>query len=152
MDISQIEQIVRNLCVNARDAIEEPGQITIETSNKTIGQEDHARHPYLSPGEYVALTVRDDGCGIKIDAMSRLFEPFFTTKAIGQGDGLGLAIVHGIVKQNNGFINVISKHGQGATFEVYLPRPPIINLSDERCEPKDDHQQGWIKSHLTPPS
>jgi len=134
MDISQIEQIVRNLCVNARDAIEEPGQITIETRNKTLDQEDHARHPYVSPGEYVALIVCDDGCGIAPDAMSRLFEPFFTTKAIGQGDGLGLAIVHGIVKQNNGFINVISKHGQGATFEVYLPRPPIINLSDERCE------------------
>nr|WP_321464307.1 ATP-binding protein [uncultured Desulfobulbus sp.] len=134
MDITQIEQILINLGINARDAIKEAGQITIETGNKTLDHEDHALHPNLFPGEYVMLIVRDNGCGIAHDVMNRLFEPFFTTKTIGQSSGIGLAIVHGIVKQNDGFINVISKQGQGTSFEVYLPRLPIINISDERCE------------------
>ncbi|MDD2464858.1 MAG: ATP-binding protein [Desulfobulbus sp.] len=133
MDISQMEQILTNLCANARDAIRGAGKITIETRNKTLNEGDNV-HPDFLPGEYVVLVVSDNGCGIAHDAMSKLFEPFFTTKEMGQGSGLGLAIVHGIVKQNNGFINVISTQGQGTTFEIYLPRPSIIHMSDERCE------------------
>nr|WP_320010123.1 ATP-binding protein [uncultured Desulfobulbus sp.] len=134
MDISQIEQIVNNLCVNARDAIKEAGQVTIETRNTTLDHDNQANHPNFFLGEYVALIVRDNGCGIADDARNRLFEPYFTTKAIGQGSGLGLAIVHGIINQNDGFINVISKQGQGTSFEIYLPRLPIINMSDEKQE------------------
>ena len=121
MDPSQIDQIMANLCVNARDAIEDTGKVTIETNNTLIEETDLTAHPYFVPGKYVLLTISDDGCGMDHETLSRLFEPFFTTKKIGVGTGLGLSTTYGIVKQNKGFIIVHSEPGQGTTFKIYLP-------------------------------
>ena len=121
MDPSQLDQILANLCVNARDAIAKVGRVVIETGVLTIGPDVAIRNPEPIPGEYVSLTVIDDGCGMDSDTMSKIFEPFFTTKAVGQGTGLGLATVYGIVKQNNGFIDVSSEPERGTTFKIYLP-------------------------------
>ena len=122
MDPSQIDQVLANLCVNARDAIDGIGRISIETGNITFDQNYCAIHPEFMPGEYVLLSASDDGCGMEKDTLSSLFEPFFTTKAMGEGTGLGLATVYGIVKQNHGFINVYSELTEGTTFKIYLPR------------------------------
>jgi PAS domain S-box-containing protein len=122
MDPSQLDQILTNLCVNARDAIAGNGHLTIDTSNREMDHADCARHVGMVPGDYVRLAVRDDGCGIDKDTLARLFEPFFTTKEFGQGAGLGLASVYGAVKQNGGFIDVESTPGQGTTFTIYLHR------------------------------
>ena len=122
VDPSQIDQILANLCVNARDAITEIGVITIETRNRVIDEEFCENHTGYMPGEYVLLVVSDNGCGMDKETLDKLFEPFFTTKGLGKGTGLGLATVYGIVKQNNGFINVYSEPGQGTTFSVYFPR------------------------------
>ena len=122
MDPSQIDQILANLCVNARDSIKDVGKITIKTNNAHFDKECFMDHPEFKPGQYVMITVNDNGCGMDRKTIDNLFEPFFTTKALGKGTGLGLATVYGIVKQNNGFISVISKPNQGATFKLYLPR------------------------------
>jgi signal transduction histidine kinase len=122
MDPSQIDQILVNLCVNARDAISEVGTITIQTGRKILDQVYCDHHPGFVPGEFVQLTVSDDGAGMDQETRKNLFEPFFTTKAVGKGTGLGLATVYGIVKQNHGFINVYSEPGMGAVFKIYLPR------------------------------
>ncbi len=122
MDPGQIDQILANLCVNARDAIAGVGTITIETENKIFDEEYCVHHMGFTPGAYVLLMVSDNGHGIDKETQDKLFEPFFTTKEIGKGTGLGLATTYGVVKQNNGFINVYSELGQGTTFKVYLPR------------------------------
>jgi len=122
MDVSQIDQIMANLCVNARDAITDVGRITIETGNRRLDEAFCANQVGLAPGEYVLLSVNDNGCGMGKDILDKLFEPFFTTKEIGKGTGLGLATVFGIIKQNNGFINVYSELNHGTTFNIYLPR------------------------------
>ncbi|MHB8056465.1 MAG: ATP-binding protein [Desulfuromonadaceae bacterium] len=122
LDPSQIDQILANLCVNARDAINDTGRITIETGNKTIDTGYCTSNPEAAEGEYVWLAISDDGCGMDKETRAHIFEPFFTTKKVGEGTGLGLATVYGIVKQNNGFINVYSEAGQGTTFAIYLPR------------------------------
>ncbi|MRR15520.1 MAG: PAS domain S-box protein [Deltaproteobacteria bacterium] len=122
IDPSQIDQLLANLAVNARDAIDKTGQIRIETGNVTCDEAYCADRPEWVPGDFVILAVSDSGCGIARDALTNIFEPFFTTKKEGQGTGLGLATVYGIVKQNNGFINVYSEPGQGTTFRIYLPR------------------------------
>lgn len=121
-DTSQIDQILANLCINARDAIKGVGKISIETNSITLDEEYCAGHAGFIPGDYAMIAVSDNGCGIGKDILSRIFEPFFTTKELGQGTGLGLSTVYGIVKQNNGFINVYSEPGKGTTFKVYLPR------------------------------
>jgi PAS domain S-box-containing protein len=122
MDPSQVDQILANLCVNARDAISGVGKVTIETKNAVFDPAYCSGHAGFVPGEYAMLAVSDDGCGMDEDVRLHLFEPFFTTKEVGKGTGLGLPTVYGIVKQNDGFINVYSEPGRGATFRIYLPR------------------------------
>lgn len=121
MDSCQIDQLLANLCVNARDAIADVGKVTIETTVAAIGEEYCADHPESIPGEYVILSVSDNGSGMDNNTKTHLFEPFFTTKELGKGTGLGLATVYGIVKQNNGFIYVYSEVCLGTTFKIYLP-------------------------------
>ncbi len=121
IDPSQLNQALANLCINSRDAIADVGKIAIETERLVLDKEYCDAHPGSTPGKYVLLKVSDNGCGMDDNTMSHLFEPFFTTKAVGRGTGLGLATVHGIVKQNNGFIQVESQPGQGAAFMIYLP-------------------------------
>jgi two-component system cell cycle sensor histidine kinase/response regulator CckA len=122
IDPSQIDQILANLCLNARDAIRDMGKITIETTNVFCDETYCAGQAGVVPGPYVLLAVSDDGQGMDREVLAHLFEPFFTTKETGQGSGLGLSIVYGIVKQNQGFINVYSEPGLGTTFKIYLPR------------------------------
>ena len=122
MDPSQLDQILANLCVNARDAIKTTGTLTIATDNIVVDASYAVKTPEAGPGEYVRLTVRDSGCGMTPEVKSHLFEPFFTTKAVGEGTGLGLSTVYGAVQQNHGFISVETELGRGATFELYFPR------------------------------
>jgi two-component system, cell cycle sensor histidine kinase and response regulator CckA len=124
MDPTQIDQILANLSVNARDALEGAGTLAIETKNVVLDEAYCANHPGAVPGEYVLLTVSDDGCGMSREILDHVFEPFFTTKDKGKGTGLGLATVYGIVKQNRGFITIYSEPGQGTSVKVYLPRSP----------------------------
>ena len=121
MDPSQIDQILTNLCINARDAVGDSGTITIETGAASFDDHHCLAHPGFLPGDFAMISVSDDGCGMDREMMSHLFEPFFTTKETGKGTGLGLATVFGIVQQNNGFIDVWSEPGRGAAFRVYLP-------------------------------
>ena len=122
MDPSQVDQLLVNLCVNARDAITGVGKIIIETKNVSFDLAYCRAHREFIPGEYVMLAVSDNGCGMGKNTQERIFEPFYTTKTMGKGTGLGLATVYGVVKQNNGFINVYSEPDQGTTFRVYLQR------------------------------
>lgn len=134
MDSSQIDQVLANLCVNCRDAISDTGRIVIETDMVIVDESYCAANVDCIPGEYVRLSVSDNGCGMDRETMSHLFEPFFTTKETGKGTGLGLATVYGIVKQNKGFIHVYSEPGQGSTFTIYLP-PHFV--AGERTVPVD---------------
>jgi two-component system, cell cycle sensor histidine kinase and response regulator CckA len=122
IDPSQVDQILANLTINARDAIDGVGKITIETDNALLDDDYCADHMGFIPGSYATLSISDNGCGMDQETQEHIFEPFYTTKGLGQGTGLGLATIYGIVKQNSGFINVYSEPGRGTTFKIYLPR------------------------------
>ena len=154
LDPSQIDQILANVCVNARDAIKGVGKITIETCTVTLDKSFCARHKGFIPGEFVQLTVSDNGCGMDKEILNSIFEPFFTTKAVDKGTGLGLSTVYGIAKQNNGFIDVYSESGKGTSVKIYLPRheSKAAEIQEENTETilkgqgetillvEDDHQ------------
>ena len=122
MDPSQVDQVLANLCINARDSIVDVGKLTIETDNVTFDDDYCRTHTGYRPGEYAMIGVSDNGAGMNKETLDKIFEPFFTTKDIGIGTGLGLATVYGIVKQNGGFINVYSEVGKGTVFRIYLPK------------------------------
>ena len=145
MDPSQVDQILVNLCVNARDAINGVGKVTIATDNATFDEAHCKHHADCKPGEYVLLAVRDNGNGMPPETVDKIFEPFFTTKQLGKGTGLGLATVHGIVMQNNGFISVDSKPGKGTSFKIYLPR----HAGPSREVSPPDHLKTTARGHET---
>ena len=144
-DPSQLDQILVNLCLNARDAITNVGTLTIATGNSTLDAAFAAARPGCRPGDYVRLSVTDNGAGMDAETRDHLFEPFFTTKARGKGTGLGLSTVYGIVKQNDGFVDVDSAPGRGTTLTVYLPR----YQGDANAEPVSTGGSAAPRGHET---
>jgi CheY-like chemotaxis protein len=135
VDPHQMEQVLMNLAVNARDAMPDGGRLLIATANAELGPEDATPESELEPGSYVMLAVTDTGLGMDADTRSRVFEPFFTTKALGKGTGLGLSTVFGIVRQSEGGVTVDSRPGEGSTFRVYLPVHVGAEAADTVAEP-----------------
>lgn len=135
IDPAQIDQILLNLCINARDAISEYGEIVIETRNTILDDESCPENQDTYPGDFVTILVQDTGRGIAKEKLNHIFEPFYTTKETGQGTGLGLATVYGIIAQNKGFINVYSKLSEGTSFEIYIPRHEKTSAAPPPTEP-----------------
>jgi nitrogen-specific signal transduction histidine kinase/FixJ family two-component response regulator len=137
-DTGQIEQVVMNLAINARQAMPNGGKLTLETANVSFDQESVDRNPELKPGDYVMLAITDTGAGMSQEVKARAFEPFFSTKGAGQGTGLGLSTCYGIIKQSGGHISVYSEPARGATFKVYLPQVEQPTKSPiRRLDPPD---------------
>jgi len=137
LDPSQMDQILANLLVNARDAIKGVGKVSIRAVSFMGDQSWAAQRPGAIPGHYARLTVEDTGCGMNEKILDKIFEPFFTTKEVGRGTGLGLSTVYGIVKQNNGYIEAVSQPGQGTGFNIYLP----LQVVPQFCLKKTDYQE-----------
>jgi len=135
LDPTQLTQMLANLCINARDAIDANGRIILVTDNAPFDDRACTLHLNCTPGEYVRITVSDNGCGMEASMQENIFEPFFTTKEVGQGTGLGLAMVSGIVSQNHGFIHVHSQPGQGTDFHLFLPRHAGTDQTVEVASP-----------------
>ena len=146
-DPGQIEQVVMNLTVNARDAMPQGGRLTLETAPVVLDQAFVGAHPGSIAGAHVRLSIHDTGCGMGPDVLSHLFEPFFTTKEPGRGTGLGLSTVYGIVKQHRGYIDVTSEPGRGSAFDVYLPRIEA-RPAPERAAPRDRPRPGGRETVL----
>jgi PAS domain S-box-containing protein len=136
MDPNQVDQILANLCVNAKDAINGVGKVTVETRNVLLDKAYCAEHEGFVPGQYVLLAVSDDGTGMDKETLERALEPFFTTKEQGKGTGLGLSTVYGIVKQNHGFLHISSEPGRGTTVNIYLPRSVADEAADKEVPEK----------------
>lgn len=145
-DRGQIEQIIINLCVNARDAMPGGGSLTIRTANKTLDEEFCSTQVWASPGRHVTLEISDTGFGIDDDVQPRIFEPFFTTKELGKGTGLGLSTVFGIVRQHHGIIELESTIGIGSTFRIYFPESTTRNI--EKPVVKSDYSGGGTETIL----
>ncbi|HLP01930.1 MAG TPA: ATP-binding protein [Opitutaceae bacterium] len=148
VDAGQIEQVIMNLCVNARDAMPDGGSIQLEIGRAQFAAADLASYPWTRPGDYHVLTVTDTGAGMDQETQRRIFEPFFSTKPVGRGTGLGLSVVQGIVQQHEGLINVYSEVGRGTTFRIYLPAiaaptgEPLVSASGA-SEAKPDEGRGY---------
>jgi PAS domain S-box-containing protein len=127
-DPTQLEQVIMNLCINARDAMPEGGSLIIETANVAFDEQSCARQPFARPGKYAMFSVTDTGSGMDTATLGRIFEPFFTTKKLGKGTGLGLATVYGIARQHDGFVEVESELNKGSTFRTYLPASASVAI------------------------
>ena len=141
VDQGQLEQVIINLAVNARDAMSGGGRLTIQTSNVSTNEPTRREHEEMPPGEYVAIEVLDTGTGIPKENLARIFEPFFSTKEVGSGTGLGLSTVYGIVRQTGGFIFVDSAPGEGAKFTIYLPRHQAAKAAAVTAEAESEARE-----------
>ncbi len=145
-DANQIEQVLMNLAVNAKDAMPDGGRLTIETANVTLDEEYCRSHLGAVPGEHLLLSVTDNGCGMTKETLDHIFEPFYTTKGVGKGTGLGLAMVYGIVKSHNGYIMCYSEIGSGTTFKIYLPA--VMAAAEQVEEKKEAPLRGGTETIL----